>query len=75
MLWVFALFLTVALLVVAFVIAYLLVSIDFREEGRAKSLSKMSRVRRVLARHALLILFAVLFVWTVVGSLLALRAG
>jgi hypothetical protein len=30
MLWLFALFLTVALLIVAFVIAYLLVSIYFR---------------------------------------------
>ena len=35
----------------------------------------MSRAGRFLASHALVIFFIALFVWAVVGTVLALRAG
>jgi Na+-driven multidrug efflux pump len=75
MLWLLALFVTVALLILAFVIAYVLVSIYLRGGNSTRPLPKMSQVRGFIVRHTLPVFFIFLFAWAVVGTVLALRAG
>jgi hypothetical protein len=83
MLWMSALFLAAALIVVAFVIAYVLVSIYVRREKREtvacqvlrRRRPEMSGARRFVSKHALLLLFTILFAWSLLGTILALRAG
>jgi hypothetical protein len=57
MLWLLALFVTVALLILAFVIAYVLVSIYLRGGNSTRPLPKMSQVRGFIVRHTLLVFF------------------